>query len=44
MEMHYENKLDNEKSSMVVQDIIKKTKIIKTKDYQKMNLSGFMKN
>ena len=24
MEMHYENKLDNEKSSMVVQDIIKK--------------------
>ncbi len=44
MEMHYENKLDNEQSSMVVTDIIKKTKTITTQDYQKMNLSGFMKN
>lgn len=48
MEMHSENTSNGEnhgdKSSMIVISISKKTKVINTKDYQIMNLSGFMKN
>lgn len=44
MEMHYENKSKNEKGSMVVTGISKNIKTINTKDYQMMNLSGFMQN
>jgi len=44
MEMNYENKSNGDKSSIVVTHISKKSKIIKTADYQMMNLSGFMKN
>jgi uncharacterized protein DUF4412 len=42
MELHFENKSNGEKGSMVVTSISKKTKTIRTKDYQLMNLSGFM--
>jgi hypothetical protein len=44
MEMHYENKSEDEKGTMVVIGISKKTKIIHTKDYQMMNLSMFLQN
>jgi len=42
MEMHFENISNGEKGSMVVTGITKKTKTIRTNDYQLMNLSGFM--
>ncbi len=44
MEMHFENKSNGEKGSMVVTGIFNKAKTIVTKNYQLMNLSGFMKN
>jgi len=44
MEMHFENKSNGEKGSMVVTSISKKAKTILIKDYQLMNLSSFMKN
>ncbi|MCK4561418.1 MAG: DUF4412 domain-containing protein [Flavobacteriaceae bacterium] len=44
MEMHFNNANNEEKSSMIVKEISKKNKTIHIKDYQLMNLSGFMKN
>ncbi len=44
MEMNFENISKNEKGSMVVTKISKKSKSINTKDYQMMNLSRFMQN
>lgn len=44
MEMHFNNANNKEKSSMIVKEISKKNKTIHIKDYQLMNLSGFMKN
>ena len=44
MEMHYENKSDGETGSMIATGIFKKNKTLVTKEYQLMNLSGFMQN
>lgn len=44
MEMHFNNVNNKEKSSMIVKEISKKNKTIYIKDYQLMNLSGFIKN